>query len=305
MSSILASRKSSISFPDPHHTIMFPNAIHTPASPRHSPPIHKCFKVLFLSNADASAVAPSAPMSFPDACVAHITIHNITRQTQHTLQHPRHTHISHPDAAGCCSSPTPMQAPSRTRHQCRWLMHASPHTSRNTTTRSSRAQSPIHTPHTLHTTHTPASHRHSPSTCRCCSALFLSNADASAAAPSSPMPLADACVATHHGKQLYGPLVHNHIATYPQHHTPHTAHTPASRRHSLPTSRCCSVLFLSNADASAVAPSSPMPFTDACVATHVTKHNTPSSPLVGHASSHAEATTLTIDSQTPKRAIPL
>ncbi len=118
-----------------------------------------------------------------------------------------------------------MQAPSRPRHQCGCLMHASPHTSRNTTTRSSRAQSHrsiIHTPHTQHTTHwhTPASQRHSPLTYRCCSVLFLSNADASAVAPSSPMRLPGACVDTHVTKRNHTVL----SRTITSRHHPYTAH---------------------------------------------------------------------------------
>jgi hypothetical protein len=44
-----------------------------------------------------------------------------TRRTQHTLQHHTDTHRRQPDAAACCSSPTPTKAPSRRRHQCRCL----------------------------------------------------------------------------------------------------------------------------------------------------------------------------------------
>jgi hypothetical protein len=121
-----------------------------------------------------------------------------TRRTQHTLQHHTDTHCRHSDAAACCTSPTPMQAPSRRRHQCRCLMHVSPHTSRDTATvHDPHAQSHriiMHTPHTPHTTHTAASPPHSPLTSRCRSVLFLSNADASAV---TPMPLSDARVATH------------------------------------------------------------------------------------------------------------
>ncbi len=124
-----------------------------------------------------------------------------------------------------------MQAPSRPRHQACSLMHASPHTSRNITTRSSRAQSHriiIQTLHTPHTTYTPASHRHSPWTDRCCSVLFLSNADASAVAPSAPMPLPDACVATHITTHNHGPLAHNHIASSSSSTHAHAAHNTHS-----------------------------------------------------------------------------
>jgi hypothetical protein len=74
------------------------------------------------------------------------------------------------------------------------------------------------------------------------------------------------------------------------------------------------VLFLSNADASAVAPSSPMPFPDACVATHVTKHNLcakshrdiiHSTTLGTHSTQPSITATLTADIQTLQHAVPL
>jgi hypothetical protein len=79
------------------------------------------------------------------------------------------------------------------------------------------------------------------------------------------------------------------------------------------------VLFLSNADASAVAPSTPgpMPLSDACVATHTTKHNftvlsrtitSHHHPHTAHAAhnTHSSITaTLTADIQMLQRVIPL
>ncbi len=139
-----------------------------------------------------------------------------------------------------------MQAPSRPRHQCCSLMHASPHTSRHTTSPSSRAQSHriiIPTPHTPHTTHTPASHRHSPLTYRCCSVLFLSNADASAVAPSTPMLFPDACVATHI-------TTHNHTVlarTITSHHHPHIAHAAHNTHSSITATLTADIQMLQRA----------------------------------------------------------
>jgi hypothetical protein len=82
------------------------------------------------------------------------------------------------------------------------------------------------------------------------------------------MPFSDANVA-HHETRPHGPLAPNHIASSTTSHAAHNTHS--SIRHSPQTFRCCSVLFLSNTRASAIAPSAPMPFPDACIATYITE----------------------------------
>ncbi len=95
-----------------------------------------------------------SPISYPDQCD---TITHSNKIQNHSDAHPN------PRVSACCSSPTPMQAPSRRRHQCRSLMHASPHIAKhNHTVLSHPITSHRHSQQdTRHTTHTPASPRHS------------------------------------------------------------------------------------------------------------------------------------------------
>jgi hypothetical protein len=190
---------------------------------------------------------------------------NITLpHTKHTLLHHDDTHSRHSDAAVCCFSLTPMQAPSRPRHQSSSLIHASPHTSRHTN-HTVPITSHHHSQHHTLTRNTRHHHRdtHSghPDAAACCSSPTPMQAPSRPRHECRCLMHASPHTSRHTNHTVLSRAITSHHR-HPQHHTPHTTHTPASLRHSLLTSRCCSVLFLSNADASAVAPSAPMSLPD-------------------------------------------